>query len=335
MLPLSYGYGLTQLRTAFNAGATVVLERSFAYPHAVLETLVREKATGFAIVPTMSAILLQMDLGQYDFSALRYLTNAAAALPTANILKLRRLLPYVAIYSMYGLTECIRATYLPPDQIDVRPDSVGKGMPNEELFIVDEQGQRLASGVGELVIRGSNVMKGYWERPEETGRALRPGPLPGERVLYSGDIFRMDEDGYVYFVGRKDDIIKTRGEKVSPREVENVLCELAGVAEAAVLGVPDPILGQAIKAVIQPTPGAVLTRSAVMSHCARRLEDFMVPKVVEFCETLPKNANGKIDKLELKARQVTAEDAENKPSAQRVFSSASSVFSAVKSPGRV
>jgi acyl-CoA synthetase (AMP-forming)/AMP-acid ligase II len=200
---------------------------------------------------------------------------------------------------MYGLTECKRVSYLPPSEIDRRPSSVGRGMPNEEVYIVDDQGRRLKDGVGELVIRGSNVMKGYWELPEETARMLKPGTIPGEQVLYSGDLFRMDEEGFLYFIGRKDDIIKTKGEKVSPREVENVLYELPGVVDAAVVGVADPVLGQAIKAVVTMKEGAELTERAILMHCASRLEDFMVPKIVEFRATMPKTSSGKIDKKNL------------------------------------
>lgn len=299
VLPLSFDYGLYQVLMAFKIGGTVVLERSFTYPHAVLETVVAEQVTGLPIVPTMSAILLQMDLAQYDLSRVRYITNTAAALPTRHIVDLRQRLPHVKIYSMYGLTECKRVSYLPPDELDARPSSVGRGMPNEEVYVVDEAGQRLASGVGELVIRGSNVMKGYWEQPEETACRLKPGPLPGEQVLHSGDLFRMDEDGYLYFLGRKDDIIKSRGEKVSPREVENVLYELSAVAEAAVVGVEDAVLGQAIKAVLTLKDGAALIERDVLAHCAARLENFMVPKLVEFRASLPKTTTGKIDKKTL------------------------------------
>jgi acyl-CoA synthetase (AMP-forming)/AMP-acid ligase II len=142
-------------------------------------------------------------------------------------------------------------------------------------------------------------MKGYWELPEETARMLRPGPLPDEKVLYSGDLFRMDEEGYLYFLGRKDDIIKTRGEKVSPREVENVLYELSEVAEAAVLGVPDPVLGEAIKAVLTLREGVVLSEQLVLRHCARRLENFMVPTMVEVRTVMPRTTTGKIDKRTL------------------------------------
>jgi amino acid adenylation domain-containing protein len=300
VLPLSFDYGLYQVLMAFKVGGAVVLERSFAYPPVVLQRIAAERVTGFPIVPTISAILLQMELERYDFSSLRYITNTGAMLPTRHIVELRQRLPHVKIFSMYGLTECKRVSYLPPDQIDRRPTSVGKGMPNEEVYIVDEQGNRLDSGIGELVVRGSHVMKGYWEMPEETDKVLRPGPLPGERVLYTGDLFRMDEEGYLYFVGRKDDIIKTRGEKVSPREVENVLYALDGVAEAAVIGVPDPILGEAVKAVVTLREGASLTERDVLRHCSRHLEDFMVPKHVEICATLPKTSSGKIAKQELK-----------------------------------
>ena len=300
VLPLSFDYGLYQVLMAFKVGATLVLERSFAYPQAVLETLMREKVTGLPLVPTMAAILLQLDLGKYDLASLRYITNTAAALPTHHIRRLRASFPNAKLFSMYGLTECKRVTYLPPDQIDVRPASVGRGMPNEEVYVVDEEGRRVGPGViGELVVRGSNVMKGYWDLPEETDRVLKPGAFPGERMLYTGDLFRIDEEGYLYFVGRKDDIIKTRGEKVSPKEVENVLYALDGVAEAAVVGVPDPVLGQAIKAVVALREDTRLTEQDLLRHCARHLEDFMVPRAVEFRESLPKTTSGKISKREL------------------------------------
>jgi acyl-CoA synthetase (AMP-forming)/AMP-acid ligase II len=189
---------------------------------------------------------------------------------------------------------------LPPNQLTIRPTSVGKAIPNTEVYIVDERGERVGPGtVGELVVRGTHVMKGYWERPEETDRVLKPGPLPGERVLYTGDLFRMDADGYLYFVGRKDDIIKTRGEKVSPREVEAALYSLPEVKEAVVVGVSDPILGQAIKAVVVLAQDATLTERDVMRHCAARLEDFMVPKSVEFRSSLPKTSTGKISRRDL------------------------------------
>ena len=300
VLPLAFDYGLYQVLMAFKMGATIVLERSFTYPGAVLETVVRERVTGLPLVPTICAILLQMDLSQFDLSHIRYISNTAAALPSEHIRELRKRLPHAVIYSMYGLTECKRVSYLPPDQIDIRPESVGRGMPNEEVYIVDDDGNRVgAHEVGELVIRGSNVMKGYWNDPEETAKRLKPGPYPWELALYSGDLFRSDEEGYLYFVGRKDDIIKTRGEKVSPREVEEVLYKLTGIAEAMVIGVPDPVLGSAIKAVVSLRPGAEITAQHVLRHCKANLEDFMVPKFVEFLAALPKTANAKLNRREV------------------------------------
>ena len=300
LLPLSFDYGLYQVLMAFKVGATLLLERSFTFPHPVLEAAVRERITGLPIVPTIAALLLQMDVRRYDLSTLRYVTSTGAALPAEHIRRLREMFPKARIYSMYGLTECKRVSYLPPDQIDIRPTSVGRGMPNEEVYVVDEQGQRAGAGViGELVVRGSNVMRGYWEDPAETAKRLRPGRHPWEQLLYTGDLFKTDSEGYLYFVGRKDDIIKSRGEKVSPKEIEDVLYRLDGVAEVAVVGVADPILGQAIKAYITRLAGSCITEKDVMRHCAHRLEDFMMPKMVEFRDYLPKTATGKISRREI------------------------------------
>jgi long-chain acyl-CoA synthetase len=295
VLPLAFDYGLYQILMAFKVGATVVLERSFTYPYAVMETLVREQVTGLPIVPTMAALLLQLDLGRFDFSRVRYITNTAAALPAEHIRRLRALFPHVRIFSMYGLTECKRVSYLPPEELDRRPTSVGKAIPNSEVYLVDEQDRRVDPGeIGELVVRGSHVTRGYWRAPEETAARFRPGPVPGERVLYTGDLFRMDGEGYLYFVGRRDDIIKTRGEKVSPREVEEALHAHPAVAEAAVMGVSDPVLGEAIRAVVTLREGACVSERELLRHCRQRLEDFMVPKYVEFHTTLPRTATGKI-----------------------------------------
>lgn len=306
-LPLSFDYGLYQILMAFKVGATVLLEKSYAYPQVIVEKLLQQKVTGFPIVPTMAAILLQMKgLTPDRFASLRYITNTAAALPPAHIAKLRELFPKTKIYSMYGLTECKRVSYLPPDQLEIRPTSVGKAIPNTEVYIVNEKGERVGPGVvGELVVRGHHVMKGYWGRPEETDQVLRPGPIPGEKLLYTGDLFKMDEEGFLYFEARKDDIIKTRGEKVSPKEVEAVLYALPEVVEAAVVGVQDEILGEAIKAVVVFAEGARLTEQDVLRHCARYLEDFMVPKFLEFRKALPKTSTGKISKRELSAAKGT------------------------------
>ncbi|MBL9080136.1 MAG: AMP-binding protein [Planctomycetes bacterium] len=293
-LPLSFDYGLYQLLMVVLFGGTLVLERSFTYPAAFLQKLAQERATGLPGVPTMFALLLGLDLTQFDLSSLRYVTNTAAALPPSHVQRLRAALPHVQVFSMYGLTETKRTLYLPPEQIDARPGSVGIAIPGTEVWLEDEHGRRCGPGeVGELVVRGGHVMLGYWQAPEASARRFPPGPLPGERVCRSGDLFSRDEQGFHFFVGRRDDMLKSRGEKVAPKEVENVLHELDGVLEAAVTGEPDPVLGQAICAhVVRRDPA--LTEAAVLRHCRARLEDFKVPKVVRFVEALPKTTTGKV-----------------------------------------
>ena len=308
VLPISFDYGLYQVLMSVKIGMTLVLEKSFTYPQLVLKKINEEKVTGLPLVPTMAAILLQMpSLTPGMFPTLRYITNTAAALPPAHILRLQELFRDTMLFSMYGLTECKRCTYLEPDQLTTRIGSVGKAIPNSEAWVLDDAGQECRAGdVGELVIRGGHVMKGYWENPEATDRCLKQGRYPWEKVLHTGDLFRTDDDGYLYFVGRKDDIIKTRGEKVAPKEVENVLYMLEGIREAAVIGVPDAILGSAIRAVLVLAEGTEISEREVIRHCAKHLEDFMVPKSVEFRSELPKTATGKIKRSEVQAEAQKA-----------------------------
>jgi long-chain acyl-CoA synthetase len=300
--PLSFDYGLYQLLMTFRFGGTLVLENSFAFPSLVLQRLVEERVTGFPGVPTIFSLLLAQDLRAFDLSHLRYLTNTAAALPPNHVLEIQKKFPHAKLFSMYGLTETKRTLYMPPDKLEQRPGSVGIPIPGTEVWLEDEEGRRLGPGkVGELVVKGPHVMRGYWENPDATAKRFRTLPN-GDRVCYSGDLFKQDSDGYFYFIGRKDDIIKSRGEKVAPKEVENILYNLPDIAEAAVIGVPDTICGQAIKAFVVSTSEA-LTETRILAHCRAHLEDFMVPKTVEFRDSLPKNASGKIDKLALAERQ--------------------------------
>lgn len=304
VLPLSFDYGLFQVMTGARVGFTVVLEKSFAFPYDILKRIGEYRVTGLPGVPTVFATLLQFaPFEGLDLSSLRYLSNTAAPFPPAHIRRLRELLPQTTIFSMFGLTECTRVSYLDPAKLEEKISSVGKAMPNSETYIVDDDGRRLGpDAIGELVVRGSSLMCGYWRRPEETAKALRPGEMAGEMVLYTGDLFRMDEDGDLYFVGRKDDVFKCRGEKVSPREVENVLYEMDEVAETAVIGVADPIDGMAIKAFVVAREGRPLTEQAVRRHCLARLEPRLLPKFIELCGALPKTDSGKITKSVLRAR---------------------------------
>lgn len=302
VLPLAFDYGLYQMIMSFRVGARLVLERSFTYPAQVLKVMAEEKVTGFPGVPTIFAILAEMkSLKDFDLSSIRYVTNTAAALAEKHIRVLWDLFPKAKVYSMYGLTECKRCTYMPPDKLKERITSVGIAIPDTELWLVNEDGEKVGPNeVGQLVIRGATVMKGYWEKPEETAKKLRPGPLPNEVVLYTGDFCRLDEEGYLYFVGRMDDIIKSRGEKVAPKEVEAAIYNIQGVKECAVVGVDDEILGQAVKALIVTEQGVTFTDKEIMKACQTRLENFMVPKFVEFVSELPKTTTGKIKKTGLK-----------------------------------
>jgi amino acid adenylation domain-containing protein len=299
VLPLSFDYGLYQLLMTFKAGGTLVLERSFMFPTVILQQIEKERPTGLPGVPTVFDMLLQKDLAAYDLTSLRYLSNTAAALAPSRILALQAAFPSATLYSMYGLTETKRTLYLPPAQLAIRPGSVGIPIPGTEAWLEDESGNRLGPGAtGELVVRGRHVMRGYWESPEATAQRFRPGPVPGERLCYSGDLFRQDEDGYFYFLSRKDDIIKSRGEKVAPKEVENVLQLLPGVT-ALVVGVPDPTAGEVVKAFVV-AHGPPLTEAQVIAHCRAHLEDFMVPKYVEFRTEFPMTSSGKLSKIGLR-----------------------------------
>jgi amino acid adenylation domain-containing protein len=299
VLPLSFDYGLYQLIMVFQFGGTLVLERSFNYPAYILDKIAKEKVTGLPGVPTMFSIMVQMDLNKFDLSSIRYITNTAAALPPKHILEFRKKFPWAKLFSMYGLTECKRTLYLPPHLLDKKPGSVGIAIPGTEVWIEDDNGAKLGPGkIGELIIRGSHVMRGYWGDVKATAEMYREGPTPGERTLCSGDLFKMDEDGLMYFVSRKDDIIKCRGEKVSPKEVENVLYNIKGVVEAAVIGVDDEMLGQAIKAFVV-TRDKTMTSEDVKKYCSMHLENFMVPQYVEFKNSLTKTSSGKITKKDL------------------------------------
>jgi acyl-CoA synthetase (AMP-forming)/AMP-acid ligase II len=295
-LPFSFDYGLYQLIMSMQMGATLVLEKTFGFPYQIIEHTKKYQVTGLPCVPTIFALLLQLEsLEDENLDCVRYISNTAAALPPNYIPRLQKIFPRARIYSMYGLTECKRVSYLPPDRVTDKPDSVGIAMPNTEVWVVDEQGNELPRGkVGELVVRGGSVMRGYWRDPEATTERLKPGRYPWETVLYTGDLFRMDNEGFLYFVARKDDIIKCRGERVHPKEIETVLYSMDEILNARVIGVPHEIYGQAIKAEIIPREGARLDERKVRAYCRKHLEDLMVPQFIEFVKELPVSTSGKI-----------------------------------------
>jgi long-chain acyl-CoA synthetase len=298
VLPVAFDYGLYQLLMAIRLGATLVLERSFTYPAQIFARMNEQGVTVFPGVPTIYAMLLSTHgRSPLQFPAITRVTNTAAALPDDFVTRLRDIFPNALIYKMYGLTECKRVSYLEPELADSKPGSVGKAIPGTEVYLLSPEGKPVPPGEsGILHVRGPHVMVGYWNRPDLSERMLTPGKLPGERVLCTQDFFRMDEEGFLYFVGRSDDIIKTRGEKVSPAEVENALHSIPGVREAAVIGIPDELLGQAIKAFVVLEPSVQLTDKQVRLQAAARLENFMVPKEIVFCADLPKTTTGKVSK---------------------------------------
>jgi acyl-CoA synthetase (AMP-forming)/AMP-acid ligase II len=307
VLPLSFDYGLYQVLMTIRLGATVLLERSMAFPAQIADVILRTRPTVFPGVPTSFAGILSVARSSgLRFDSVTRVTNTAAALAPSQIAEIKEVFPNALVYSMYGLTECKRVAYLEPELLNDRPTSVGKAIPGTEVLLLNDDGVPCQPGeVGILHVRGPHVMAGYWRRPDKTAEVLVDGPVPGEKVLRTGDLFRMDDQGFLYFVSRTDDIIKTGGEKVSPLEIERVLHELRGVKEAAVVGARDEALGQAIVAYVVTDGDDTLTAASVRRHCRERLEGYMVPSRIEFLATLPQTASGKVSRSRLKPSVTT------------------------------
>jgi acyl-CoA ligase (AMP-forming) (exosortase A-associated) len=308
VLPLSFDYGLSQLTTAFAVGACAVLLNHLLVRD-VVETVDRERITGLAGVPPL---WIQLSEQTWKHARrLRYITNSGGVMPQQTIRALRRALPQVEIYLMYGLTEAFRSTYLAPEQLESRPDSIGKAIPNADILVLHSDGTACQPNEpGELVHRGALVAMGYWNDPLRTAERFRPLPDSGgmpipELVVWSGDTVRMDEEGYLYFIGRSDEMIKTSGYRVSPSEVEEVAYATGMVVEAAAFGIPHPLLGQAIALV---AVGDELDSAELLAAFKRALPAYMVPALLEVrTQRLPRNPNGKVDRrllaLELEERR--------------------------------
>lgn len=305
-LPLSFDAGFSQLTTAFSVGARVTLI-NYLLPRDVLDAVVKERITGLTAVPPLWIQLAQLKWPTTVTEHLRYIANTGGHMPKPTLDLLRAALPKTLPYLMYGLTESFRSTYLPPAEIDRRPDSIGKAIPNAEVLVVREDGTPCVPGEeGELVHRGALVSLGYWNDPEKTAERFKPVPerfseltIP-EIAVWSGDTVRMDEEGFLYFVSRRDEMIKTSGYRVSPTEVEEIAYASKLVGEAAALGIPHPVLGQAIVLVATAPHGAMLDTEALLAEYRQRLPAFMVPtRVFEHQDSLPRNQNGKIDRKQL------------------------------------
>lgn len=304
VLPLAFSYGLYQLLISVWQGATLVLEKNFNYPAQIFNRLHEQQATIFPAIPTVYALIIAADKrSALQFPSVTRITNAGAALSPAFIAPLESIFPEADLFAMYGQTECNRACYLPPDylqDLDKYSQSVGIAIPGTEIFLVDEQGQRLPTGCeGFLCVRGHHLMAGYWKKPELTRQVLKPDVISGEAILHTGDWFYMDEQGFLFFKGRSDDIIKSRGEKVSPTEIEHALTAIEGVNEAAVVAQDDENLGQAIIAFVTVSNADLIDRK-IKKLMMDKVEAYMVPKDIFILPELPKTANGKVDKLYLR-----------------------------------
>jgi acyl-CoA ligase (AMP-forming) (exosortase A-associated) len=311
VLPFSFDAGLNQLTTAFQQSGTLVLI-NFTFAKQIVDTLVEEKITGLAGVPTVWSLLAQPSstLRKNPPPTLRYITNTGGAMPQTVLKTLRAALPETRIFLMYGLTEAFRSTYLPPEELDRRPTSMGKAIPNTEILVVNDEGRLCKCGeIGELVHRGPTVSLGYWGNREATDRVLKPNPLlppeigKHELVCYSGDLVKMDEDGFLYYVGRRDAMIKSSGYRISPTEVEEVIFQSGKTRHAAAIGIPDEILGQAVKVFVVLRDGESWDPNALLSFCAEKMPRYMVPKYVEMLDELPKTTSGKIDYPSLRRRE--------------------------------
>lgn len=290
VLPFHYSYGASVLNTHVQAGARLIVEPNLVFPHRVIETLARERASGFAGVPSTFALLTsRVQLDRYDLGAVRYVTQAGGGMSIALAQRVRSAFPRSSLYVMYGQTEATaRLTWLPPSRIDDKPGSVGRPVRDTELQIRDELGSVLAPGEsGEVWVRGPGVMLGYWKNPEATAAVLVDG------WLRTGDSGRLDEEGFLYLDGRRSDIIKVGAHRVQPLDIEHVIEELPGVAEVAVVPEDDPLLGQVIKACIV-RQGSEPSMEAVKAHCRARLAVYKIPKTVEFVTSLPRTASGKL-----------------------------------------
>jgi len=297
VLPFYYSYGNSILHTHLFAGASVVLENSFMYPKKTLEKLVEHKVTGFSGVPSTFGILLnRTKLEEYDLSSLRYITQAGGPMPVANIERIRAVLPETELIIMYGQTEATaRLSYLPSSALEQKMGSVGIPIPGVKFEIRDDDGNKVSDGVvGEVYASGKNIMCGYWRADDITNLTIING------WLKTGDLGRIDEQGYLFLTGRKSDMIKVGGHRISPVEIEEKIIELDGVEEVVAVGNDDDLLGQVIHVYVVHSNSNDINERDVRAHCSQHMASYKVPKTVRFVDKLPRTASGKIQRYLLK-----------------------------------
>lgn len=301
ILPFFYSYGNSLLLTHIRVGGSIVIDNRFAYPNVILEIMSKEKVTGFSGVPSTFAILMhKSNITNYSWDHLRYLTQAGGPMAPALTTKIMEAMPHIKIYIMYGQTEAsARLSYLKPERLLDKLGSIGMAIPGVTLTVRDEKGNVCPPGVtGEIVAAGNNIMKGYWNQPQATSEVLK------EDGLHTGDLARSDEDGYLYIVSRKSDMIKSGAHRISPKEIEEIIVEHDGIVECAVIGMPDEILGEAITAVIVLKNNSKITAKDIMKHCRNNLPPFKIPREIKFRESIPKTASGKF-KRHILVRELT------------------------------
>lgn len=299
VLPFYYAYGSSVLHSHILRGGKLVIERGFTFPHVTMQKIASERATGFAGVPSTFALLLaRVNVAEHEFGSLRYLTQAGGAMSPALTLRVRAAFPAQRLFVMYGQTEATsRISYLPPHLLERKIGSVGTPIQGVEWQIRSEEGDVCPAGrSGTLWVRGPNVMMGYWRNPEASAAVLRDG------WLCTGDVGKLDDDGFLYLEGRRNDIIKVGAHRIHPQDIEHVVGELDGVEEAAAVGMDDELLGEVVKVCVVLRPGAALTEQQIRRHCLEKLPGYKVPKLVEFVTALPRTASGKLRRIALTNR---------------------------------
>ncbi|WP_395375201.1 class I adenylate-forming enzyme family protein [Marinicella sp. W31] len=300
VLPLSFDYGLYQMIMCYSKGATLVLEKNLIWPLQLLKAIQEYQVTVLPGVPAVFDLIEKFGkLSKFNLDSVRYVSNTGAALMGRHFEIIQKHFKNAAVFSMYGLTECKRCTYLPPEFIDTKRASVGVAIPNTEISVINETGGICEPHeIGQLVVRGGTVMQGYWNKPEKTAEKIGPHPIHGGRCLFTGDYGYLDEDGFFYFKGRIDEVVKIRGMKVLPLEIEAYLIQHESIGEAAIIAIEHGDRDPEIVAFVETSDA--MAELEVQRFCKKQLKAYQIPERIYFLKKMPRNTNGKIDKPELR-----------------------------------